>query len=101
MSQVQGIEGLSNEDINNALAAGARFVVFPYTISILIMTFRRSSDVHFIRPGESTFDKAMPYALLTLLFGWWGVPWGPIFSVGSLYHNLTGGKDVTEALLAG
>ena len=101
MSQVQGIEGLSNEDIDTALAAGARFVVFPYTISILIMTFRRSSDVHFIRPGESTFGKAMPYALLTLLFGWWGVPWGPIFSIGSLYHNLTGGKDVTEALLGG
>jgi len=101
MGQVKGIEGMSNEDINEALSQGARFVVFPYTVSILVMTFRRSSDVHFVRPGEGTLGKALPYTLITLLLGWWGIPWGPIYSVGSLYHNLTGGKDVTADMLGG
>lgn len=101
MAEIHGLEGMTNQEIDRALADGAKFVVFPYVVSILIMTFRRSSDVHFVRPGEGTFGKAFPYLMITLLFGWWGIPWGPIFSIGSVYHNLTGGKDVTAELTGG
>ncbi|WP_245840625.1 hypothetical protein [Ohtaekwangia koreensis] len=36
---------------------------------------------------------------MTFLLGWWGIPWGPIYSIGSLVHNLNGGKDVTQEIL--
>jgi hypothetical protein len=32
--------------------------------------------------------------------GWWGIPWGPIFTVPALVTNLRGGIDVTESMLA-
>jgi len=97
---VKGIEGMSNEQLDLELNKGGKFVIFQYTISILVMTFRRGSDIHFIRYGESAFVKSLPYNLLTFFFGWWGIPWGPIYSIGSFVTNLGGGKDVTNEVIA-
>jgi len=92
---IKGLAGLSEEQVRGELARGARFVVFEYTFSILVMTFRRGSAVHYLRPGEGAFAKSLPYTLITLLFAWWGIPWGPIYGIGSLITNFSGGKDVT------
>ncbi|MEI6313180.1 MAG: hypothetical protein WCP57_13040 [Bacteroidota bacterium] len=99
MAKIKNLEGLSDQDINYELANGAKFVTFNYCISIIVMTFRRSSDVYFIKAGESTFKYSIPYTLLTLVLGWWGIPWGPIFSIGALFTNITGGKDLTQDVL--
>ena len=100
MGAIQGLEGMSNEDIARELDRGGKFVVIEYTISVILMTFKRASSVRFVKAGEGTFLASLPYSLLTLVFGWWGVPWGPIYSVMSLFTNLSGGKDVTGEVLA-
>jgi len=97
--QIKNIEGLTTDDINRELDRGGKFVIYQYAISIIVMTFRRSSDVYFIRGNESGVVKGLSYTLLTFFFGWWGIPWGPIYSIGSLYHNLRGGKDITQEIL--
>jgi hypothetical protein len=97
---IKGIEGMSSEEIDLEIRRGGKFVVFLYTISVLIMTFRRGSDVYFVRSGESAVGKGLSYTLLTLLAGWWGIPWGPIYTIGSLITNLSGGKDVTSEIVA-
>ena len=79
---------------------GAKFVFYQYCISILVMTFRRSSHIYFIRKGESAVAKGLGWSLLTLVLGWWGFPWGPIWTVTSLVNNFKGGKDVTMEVLA-
>lgn len=99
MAQIKNIEGLSIADINKELNKGAKFVVFQYCFSIIVMTFKRGSDIYFIKEGESTVKHSIGYTLLTLVFGWWGIPWGPIYTIGSLYSNLTGGKDVTVEVI--
>jgi hypothetical protein len=99
--RIQGIEGLSADQVRFEVQRGARFVFFQYCVSILILTFRRPSDVFFVRSGENAVVKGLPYTLLTLLVGWWGIPWGPIYTIGSLITNLGGGKDVTQEILAG
>lgn len=99
MANIKNIEGLSVNDINRELSNGAKFVVFQYCFSIIIMTFKRGSDIYFVKAGESTVKHSIGFTLITLLFGWWGIPWGPIHSIGSLYANLTGGKDVTQEVL--
>jgi hypothetical protein len=101
MAEIQGIEGLSDAEIHELVQQGGKFVYFKYTISIVLMTFKRSSDIFFIRPGEGTFGKSLPYTVLTMLLGWWGIPWGPIYSIGSLYTNLSGGEDVTADIVRG
>lgn len=97
---IKNIDGLTTEQINRELAHGAKFVIYQVTISIIVMTFKRSSDVYFVRAGENGVIKGLPFTLLTVLFGWWGIPWGPIYTIGSLYHNLRGGKKITGEILA-
>ncbi|MEY4751799.1 MAG: hypothetical protein RIQ60_4013 [Pseudomonadota bacterium] len=74
---------------------GDRFVVFQYCISIVFMSFKRSSGVYVVRAGEGTVCKAAPWCVLSLLLGWWGIPWGPIWTIGTVGKNLLGGEDVT------
>lgn len=92
---IVGIEGMTGKQLSDELRRGARFVMFHYCISIVVMTFRRGSDVHFVRAGESAVAKGLGYSVLSFFLGWWGIPWGPIYTVGSLITNFGGGKDVT------
>ena len=93
--KINGIDGMTQAQLHHELSRGAKFVHFQYCISIGIMTFKRSSDIHFVRAGESAVAKGLLFTLLSLVAGWWGIPWGPIYTIGAVYTNLTGGKDVT------
>ena len=95
-----GAENLSDAELKAELQRGAKLVVFEYCVSILIMTFRRSTDVHLVRPGENAVLKGLPWTLLSLLLGWWGFPWGFIYTPAALARNLGGGRDVTHLALA-
>lgn len=99
MSSIKGIEGMTDQQLNEELQHGGKFVVYQYCISIIVMTFKRGSDVYFIRSGESAVGKGLKYTVLSLLFGWWGIPWGPIYTIGALITNFSGGKDVTQEVI--
>lgn len=99
MAGILGMEGLSTGQVQDELRRGGRFVVFEYCVSCLVMTMRRSSDVYFVRAGQGTFGMSLGYSLLSLLLGWWGLPWGFIYTPRCLATNLQGGKDVTEMVL--
>ena len=88
------------EQVHFEIQRGARFVLFQYCISVLILTFRRPSDIYLIRAEESAVVKGLPFSMLTLFLGWWGIPWGPIYSVQSLITNFRGGKNVTAEIMA-
>lgn len=64
------------------------------------MTFKRSSDIYFILGGENAVVKGLGFTALTFLLGWWGIPWGPIWTIGAFVTNFGGGKDVTGEILA-
>lgn len=98
--KIQGIEGMSSDQLRFELQRGAKIVCYHYCVSILVMTFRRSSGAYFIPAGESAVTKGLPWTLLTVVLGWWGIPWGPIFSVQSLVVNFKGGKDLTASFSA-
>jgi len=98
--KIQGIEGMSPDQLRFEIQRGAKLVCYYYCISVFVMSFRRSSPVYFIPAGESTLSKGLPWTLLTLAVGWWGIPWGPIFSIQSLIVNFKGGKDVTAEISA-
>ena len=87
-------------DIRNAVAQGGRFVLFQYCFSVLIMSFKRSSPIFFLRPGEGAFSKGATYSLISLFAGWWGIPWGPIWTLTTLATNFSGGRDVTSQVLS-
>ncbi|MPT36647.1 MAG: hypothetical protein E2604_16555 [Flavobacterium sp.] len=98
--QIKNIEGLKVSQIRALVDRGAKFVIFPYTVSIVLMTFKRSSSIYFINPNESTFKYSYKHVLVNGTFGWWGFPWGPIYTIQSLYHQLSGGKEVTKEIMS-
>lgn len=97
--EIVGLDAFTPEQVKFEVQAGARFVVFQYCISVLVMSFKRGSRIHFIRPGESAFTKGLPFCLCSLTLGWWGIPWGPIWTISTLATNLRGGRDVTAAVV--
>jgi len=93
--QVKNIEGLSKDQLKQMINQGGKFVMFKYVVSVLVMTYRNTSDVYFIPPGKGTVKHHWGHTTLTGVMGWWGIPWGPIYTIGAMYSNMTGGIDVT------
>ena len=98
--KIVGTEGLSNEAIRAELDRGARFVIYQYCISVVFMTFKRPSDIHFVRAGEGSVGRGLKFTLLSFVFGWWGIPWGPIYTIQAIWTNSQGGRDVTRQIVA-
>ena len=98
-TKIRGIEGMKHGELDFEVQHGGKFVLFQYCISVIVLTFRRPSDIYFLRQGENPVAKGLPFTLLSLVAGWWGIPWGPIYTIQSIYNNSRGGKDVTQAAL--
>lgn len=97
--KTKNTEGLTLFEIQQLVQQGGKFVVFPYTISALFMSFKKNSSVYFIRPDENTLKYSFGYFLSNLILGWWGLPFGPIYTISSLYYHIIGGKDCTTITL--
>lgn len=101
MTKIVGMEEImSGGQLQQEIQQGAKFVIYQYCISLLVITFKRSSNIYFIRHEENAVVKGISFTLLSLVLGWWGIPWGPIYTIQSLWVNLNGGKDVTKEILA-
>lgn len=96
---IKGLEGLTVADVQQEVSRGGKFVIFSYAMSFLVVTLKRSSAVHFIRAGGGTFGPSLPYTLLSFFIGWWGFPWGLIYTPMAIIQNLAGGTDVTAAVM--
>ena len=92
-------ERMSTVEILEEVQKGGKFVVYQYCISIFIMTFTRPSEIHFIRAGESRLGPGVPYILASMVLGWWGFPFGLIFTPIAIVTDLCGGKDVTPEIV--
>jgi hypothetical protein len=93
--KIKGIDNLSLAEIDAAIEAGGHFVYYQYCISLLLVTYRQPSHIVFLRPGDRGIVRGLPYSLLTALLGWWGLPWGVIYTATAIFSNLGGGHDVT------
>ena len=90
-----GTEGLLLRDLEQDILKGGRFVVHHYCISVFIMTFTRSSSIHYLRSTQSGLSRAASYTLLSMTLGWWGIPYGFIMTPFTFWKNGRGGTDVT------
>ena len=98
--KIKNIDGLSASDTQQAVQEGGKFVYYACTISFLIITFRDTSSVYLVRPGDQVIPKLYIFTALSFLFGWWGIPWGPKYTIQALRTNLKGGKDVTREVMS-
>jgi hypothetical protein len=66
-------------------------------VSFFLFTSRFRS--RFLISGQGNAGEWLIFSAITLLFGWWGFPWGLIFIPQALYRNLRGGHRQTVAQL--
>jgi tellurite resistance protein len=98
--EIVGLEDKTNAQIRELLKNGGKVVYFTYTISMIFFTQTKSSSLFYIAPNQGRFSShGYKYFLLSLFFGWWGFPWGPIYTIGSLFSALFGGKNITKDVL--
>ena len=71
-----------------------RVVAFPYVISIIIMSFKRFEAGIFCHYCRSA--KSAKCAAISLLFGWWGFPFGIFWTLESLVVNFLRGNTPKE-----
>lgn len=86
-------------ELKQKIAAGARFVTFQYTVSVVFATFKKPSSIYFIDTYEGTAKHSWHLSTLTAVLGWWGFPWGPIYTIGTFITNFGGGKNVTDIVM--
>ena len=88
------------DELRNEIQNGGRFIVFPYCISLIFaVTLKRLSSAIFIKNGESILKYKNKYNLISCIFGWWCIPWGPMETIANIKTNNRGGIDITEDIL--
>lgn len=99
LSNYEGLENLTYKELVEDIEKGGKFIYFPYTISLLIVTFKPNSKIFYLSSGKLPISLGLPYLLLNLLLGWWGVPWGPIYTLQCIWTSFTG-KDITGDVMS-
>ena len=64
----------------------------------MVVTYRYSSPVYFLRRNQNAFLKVLPFTIITLLLGWWAVPYGPFYTLATVYRNVVG-NCVTDVVM--
>lgn len=72
----------------------AQWVQYPYCISICVLTLRRNSAPQLIHPGQSRVLAGLPFLFISLFCGWWGFPFGLIYTPLCIVGVLSGGQVV-------
>jgi len=82
------------------VTAQPRSTVFYRVVSLVVLTTRTPIQGIFC----SACGRAIAFraTLCSAFFGWWGFPWGPIWTISSICQNALGGrhsKDIDEKLI--
>jgi hypothetical protein len=90
---------MTASEINFELDRGSRFVVFQYCISIIFRTYKHTSKIYLVKSGDSVTLKGLPFTMIASLLGMWGIPWGPIWTIESIFLNFDGGRNITDEVV--
>jgi hypothetical protein len=67
---------------------------FYLVVSIVAFSFKVPSRLYIVGHDNHRLLGVI-YGLLSGIFGWWGIPWGPIWTIESLAKNFSGGQLLT------
>ena len=67
-----------------------RLAVFPWVVSIVIMSYKRAAVGIFCSGCRSS--EKWKYLGVSALLGWWGIPWGIFWTLEALANDAAGGK---------
>lgn len=76
------------------VSAQPRYAIFFEVKSFIFVTTR--SAIQGIFCSACAEKKAFKASATTWILGWWGLPWGPIYSIQALFKNLMGGQQPAD-----
>lgn len=92
---------LPDKPLVHEILQGTRFVTYPFVVSVLILSFNRNmGGVHAVATGRWPASPMLGATIVSTLFGWWGFPWGIVWTPISLFHLWNGGRDATKEILS-
>jgi hypothetical protein len=71
-----------------------RAATFLYTISLLVVTFRRPAGGIYCKGCRR--KQGLKYTAISAVLGWWGIPWGPLYTIQAIGRNSAGGYQDAE-----
>jgi len=77
-----------------------RVSIFLGVLSLFVVTYKKAYA--YILCAKCRIKYSLLFNLEVFLLGWWGFPWGPVYSIEALFENMKGGeqpKRNNEALL--
>lgn len=80
------------------LTYATRIHTYELVLSFLIVSFRLPSPP-VVHGSRAATPLRIGCTLVSLVLGWWGIPWGPIWTVRALARNLGAGTATTIAEL--
>lgn len=92
--KIKNAKNINDLEIYRRLENGSSLVQYSYTISVIAFTFSRGTKLYLLNPGDKGIKQGIVFSIITLLLGWWGIPFGPIRTINSLRINFSGGKKV-------
>jgi hypothetical protein len=75
-----------------------KITYYQVSLSFMIVSMKVSSKFFFIGHDDSP-GIALIYTVVSLVLGWWGIPWGPIYTIQVIYNNMSGGNRQNVAEL--
>jgi len=67
---------------------------FQFCTSFVTLTFRQRTG-YLVGASVDVLLANLVATLWSLLLGWWGLPWGPVYTIQTLVLNLRGGLRTT------
>lgn len=76
------------------LSYATRLRVYHVVVSLLVVSFRtRTRPV--LHPSRASTATRLASCAVTLACGWWGIPWGPIWTLRAMSRNVRGKDELT------
>ncbi len=96
---IKGISSITTEDLVKELGSGAKFVIYQYSISIVILSFKQPSDIYSCDRMRAPLGRGSRSRCSL----WWPAggasPLADFHHRRALWNNLRGGKDVTAEVV--
>lgn len=91
---VEAIRAGTAEYRGQRLSYATRLCSYPFVMSFLVMSFALESRL--VIGAEPARGLRLGCAVITVLFGPWGLPWGPIWSFRALVANVRGPRGTNR-----
>ncbi len=98
--RIRGGEHLTPEQVLHLLRTGSRCVRYEFIVSVLVATFRFQSGIYLTDSWQVRYLLGLPFSVLSIAVGVWGLPWGIVLTARAVWVNLCGGVDATAHVAA-